>query len=66
MENSWFTIAAITFVALYCVVQAVRDIRAKRYIWAAAAGISAALLLTMPVQTHAVKIDLPMAEGDAG
>ncbi|HEY0623805.1 hypothetical protein [Sphingomonas sp.] len=61
MPNSWFWRAALTAVIVYCVAQAVRDLRAKRYAWAAAAVIAAALLLIMPVQTHAVKIDLPAA-----
>lgn len=57
---SWFWMAALGAVAIYCVVQAVRDFRAKRFAWAAAAAVSAALLLMMPVQTHAVKIELPI------
>ncbi len=62
MENSWFWMAASTAVLVYCVAQAIRDFRAKHYAWAAAAAAAAALLLTMPVQTHAVKIDLPMSD----
>ena len=61
MGNSWFWMAALTAVIVYCVAQAVRDLRAKRYAWAAAAVLSVALLLSMPVQTHAVKVDLPAA-----
>lgn len=61
MENSWFSMAALTAVIVYCVAQAVRDFRAKRHVWGAAAAVAALLLLTMPVQTHAVKIDLPAA-----
>jgi len=61
MANSWFCMAALAAVTAYYVAQAVRDLRAKRYAWAAAAIVSAGLLLTMPVQTHAVKIDLAAA-----
>lgn len=61
MPNSWFWMAALTAVIAYCVAQAIRDLRVKRYAWAAAAIVSAGVLLTMPVQTHAVKIDLPAA-----
>lgn len=56
----WFSMIALLAVIIYCVVQAVRDVRAKRYGWAAAAALSALLLLTLPIPTHAVKVDLPM------
>jgi len=59
--SGWFWTTALAAVAVYCAVQAVRDFRAKRYAWAAAAAISAVLLLTMPMQSHAVKIDLPQS-----
>jgi len=58
---SWFWMGALSAVTVYCVAQAVRDFRAKRYLWAAAAALSAGVLLTMPVATHAVKVDLPIA-----
>lgn len=57
---SWFWIAALLAATLTCIAQAVRDFRAKHYGWAAAAAASAAVLLTVPFPTHAVKIDLPM------
>jgi len=37
------------------------DFRAKRLGWAVAGFASAAILLLTPVQTHAIKIDLPAA-----
>ena len=58
-DLSWFWLVALLTVTIFCIVQAIRDFRAKNYAWAAAAAISAALLLSMPIQTHAVKIDLP-------
>ena len=60
-DPSWFWIGALGFVTLYCAVQAVRDFRRKRYAWAAAAVISAALLASMPIKTHAVKLDLSVS-----
>ncbi|WP_420144076.1 hypothetical protein [Sphingobium sp.] len=57
ISNLWFI--ALLGVALYCIVQAVRDIRAKNYIWSVIAAIAGVLILAMPVQTTAVKIDLP-------
>lgn len=59
MQSSWFWMAALLAVTVYCLAQAIRDFRAKRYAWATAAACSSALLLTMPFPTHAVKIDLP-------
>jgi hypothetical protein len=47
-------------VTIYCIVQAIRDFRAKQFAWAAAAALSAAVLLSIPIKTHAVKIDLPI------
>jgi hypothetical protein len=60
-DLSWFWTGALGAVSIYCAVQAVRDFRAKRYAWAAAAAISAVLLLAMPVKSHVIKIDLPIA-----
>lgn len=59
ISNMWFM--ALLGVALFCIVQAVRDIRAKNYAWGIAAAIAGAVILAMPVQTTAVKIDLPAA-----
>lgn len=47
--------------AIYCVVKAVIDLRARRYIWGIVGLASAAVFLLTPVQTRAVKIDLPAA-----
>ena len=59
-DPNWFWMAALLGVVIYCVVQTVRDVRAKHYGWAAAAAISALVLATMPIQTHAVEVDLPV------
>lgn len=58
MNGSAWMVALFAVVA-YCLIQAIRDFRAKRYIWAIAAAISAALLAAMPIQTHSVVVDLP-------
>lgn len=63
------TALALLVAAIYCGFQVVRDRKREEYGWAAAAaamGIAAAtalftMLATMPVETHAVKIDLPVA-----
>lgn len=64
MGSSWLWMAALTAVIVYCVVQVNRGFHAKRHGWAAAAALAivAALFLAMPVQTHVVKIDLPISD----
>ena len=59
-EFNLFWAAALIFSAFYCIAQAIRDIKAKNYIWAAAAAASAAALLLVPIKTHAIKVDLPV------
>jgi hypothetical protein len=49
--------------AIYCIARAIFDLRQKRYVWAAFGLISAGVLLLTPVKTHAVKVDLPVANG---
>ncbi|CUS44480.1 hypothetical protein MGWOODY_Smn2568 [hydrothermal vent metagenome] len=51
-------------VAVYCVLQAVRDFRRGDRAMAAAGAafaICATLLMLMPIKTHAVKVDLILA-----
>ena len=47
-------------VAIYCISQAIRDYRRGNYAMAVAGAAGAALVLLMPIQTHAVKVDLPV------
>lgn len=55
-------------VAAFCIARAVADLRARRLAWAPAGLVAALLLLLTPIQTHAVKLDLPaeMAPQAAG
>ena len=54
---------ALLLVAVYCLVQAVRDVRAKHYAMAALGFLCAALLLLMPIRSQVVKLDLPAQPG---
>ena len=54
-----FWALALLLVAIYCLVQAIRDLRGKHYAMAGLGFLCAALLLLMPIKTHAVKLDLP-------
>lgn len=47
--------------AIYCIAKAVIDLRARRYVWGIIGLLSAVVFLTTPIQTHAVKVDLPAA-----
>lgn len=60
-------VAGITLAAaLYAAAQAVRDFRDRKLLWGSAGGVVsmalfwvAGTILLTPVETHAVKIDLP-------
>ena len=54
-----FTLIATALALLYCIGRAVVDFGQRRYRWAAAGIACAILLLTIPIETHAVKYDLP-------
>ena len=53
-----FTIVAFA-AAAYCIARAVIDLREKRYVWAAIGIVAGAAILLTPIQTHAIKVDLP-------
>ncbi|WP_448663188.1 hypothetical protein ACG3SL_00480 [Sphingomonas sp. CJ20] len=52
---------AVLGACIYCIARAVIDFRAGKYLWGAVGLVSALALLLTPIQTHAVKIDLPVA-----
>lgn len=54
-----WNIAALV-AAVYCVATAVINLRARRYVWGIVGLLSAAVFLVTPIQTHAVKVDLPV------
>jgi hypothetical protein len=53
-----FTIVAFA-AAAYCFGRAVVDLREKRYVWGAIGIVAGAAILLTPIQTQAVKVDLP-------
>ena len=55
---TWMPIGLL-LVAAYCAVQAIRDFRRRNYVLAVAGLACLLLLLLTPIQTHAVKFDLP-------
>ena len=53
----------LLLVWVYCVVQTIRDFRRRSYLMAAVGVlfvVAIAVFVTIPIQTHAVKIDLPV------
>jgi hypothetical protein len=52
-------VLALLAVAIYCAAQAIRDFRKGNYAMAAAGAACVALLLLVPLQSHAIKLDLP-------
>lgn len=59
MFLSWLFV----LLAVYSAARGINDLRAKRYLWAGAGLTLTALSLGaffIPIQTHAVKIDLPV------
>jgi hypothetical protein len=54
-----FWMAASVLAMLYCLVRGALDLRQKRYLWGVLGILSSIAVGTMPIQTHALKIDLP-------
>jgi hypothetical protein len=57
IDGVW--IAVLLAVCIYCAAQAVRDFRKGNYAMAAAGAACVAMLLLIPIQSHAIKLDLP-------
>ena len=55
----WLWTLAVLMAALFCIARAVVDLRARKYGWGLLGLVSAAIFLLVPIQTHAVKYDLP-------
>jgi multisubunit Na+/H+ antiporter MnhG subunit len=60
MSESWF-VAATAAISIYCVVQIVRDFRRRNYILAGLGLACLVVFLTAPIETHAVRYDVPKA-----
>ena len=59
-----FSVIALAVAILYCLARAIYDLVHRRYAWAVAGFACAALLMSVPLEMHAVKFDLyPDAPG---
>ena len=54
--------AALILVALFCLAVGIREVRRKDYIWAVTAFVVAGLVIIIPIPSHALKVELPIAD----
>lgn len=59
MSSSPAWMIALVGAALYCLFRAFLDLRERRFGWAVAGAMAAVILFSVPIPTHAIKIDLP-------
>ena len=52
-------VTGLMAVALFCFAAGIRELKRKEYIWAVFAFASALVVVATPIQTHAVKFDVP-------
>ena len=50
------------FVSVYCMIQMVRDLRRRNYLFAALGAVCVLLLWLVPIESNAIKLDLPVNE----
>lgn len=55
--NAW--VLAGLAAAAYCIARGIVDLRQRRFVWGALGVLAGLLLMSIPIQTHAVKFDLP-------
>ena len=59
------TALAVIAASIFCIMRAAVDLRQRRIFWATLGIVSAAMLLALvPIQTHAVKFDIPAPIAD--
>jgi hypothetical protein len=58
--SDWQFVAMVAAVAAFCVVRGIFDLIGKRYAWGVLGIVLGLFVLVTPVQTHAVKVDLPV------
>jgi hypothetical protein len=50
---------AVLAVGAYCFVRGIVDLRQRRFVWGALGILNGILIMTVPIQAHAIKYDLP-------
>lgn len=59
--NAW--LVAGPAAAVYCIARRSVDLRQRRFLWGALGLIAGLVLMTTPIESHAVKYDLPWPAG---
>ena len=60
MTPSVLWLAAMSLAIIYCFARGAWDLRQKRYLWGILGLLSGIAMSTMPIQSHAIKMDLPV------
>lgn len=60
-DGAWISMLVLFATIVYCTARAIVDLRQKRMIWGIVGLASALALMSLPIKTHAVKINLPAA-----
>ena len=60
LAGQWLLIPV--FVSVYCMIQMVRDLRRRNYLFAALGAVCVLLLWLVPIESNAIKLDLPVNE----
>jgi len=58
--SDWQFVALVATVSAFCIVRGIADLRARRFVWGGLGVVIGLAVLCTPVQTHAVKVDLPV------
>lgn len=59
MAGNAVWLAIILVAGIFCVVRGVMDLRQRRYVWGGLGLAIGCAILLVPIQSHAVKVDLP-------
>ena len=62
MTTIWSLAALLA--GIYCIARAIVALRMRKYVWGVMGIASAAIFLLTPIQSHAVKFDLPANSAD--
>ncbi|HWK35607.1 MAG TPA: hypothetical protein VNR91_05030 [Sphingomonas sp.] len=56
-----FSLWALLFTGIFCLARSAADLRARRFLWGGLGLLAGAATLIVPIPTHAVKVDIPLA-----
>lgn len=57
IDNIW--LIGLPFTAFFCMGRAIMDFRQRRFVWAGLGIASAILIMTVPIPSHSVTVNLP-------